>query len=359
MKTKSILLNLGLPLILIAGYFFFSNMDHFKNPKAVAFELPAITHHSLMGHGPDPGFISSNKLSDKPLIINFWASWCEACDLETESLSGFWERYEEKVNMVAIATRDDKKKILNSKKMLSKHYNVAFDKEGVVAGELRVTALPQTLLVDSEGIVRHRIQGPATTEKLKELEKVLENMDGATPNAEGKSKFPISLAAVSPPQKLPDFELTSSHGKSFKRNNLLNKVWLANFIFTSCETTCPIIATEVNSLQSEFNQLNFVSFSVDPKNDTPEKLKEYGKKFAADESRWHFLTGQWSKIRELLLKGFKIGAPEKPVFHTDRLVLVDRQSRIRGYYSVNSKRALKRLRKDVSYLLKTKAELKP
>ena len=82
--------------------------------------------------------------------------------------------------------------------------------------------------------------------------------------------------------------------RPFGTDELAGKVWIADFIFTECETVCLPMSLEMAALQKKFNeqdiQVEFVSFTVDPEVDTPEVLKEYIRQFTDDESNWHVLS---------------------------------------------------------------------
>ena len=145
--------------------------------------------------------------------------------------------------------------------------------------------------------------------------------------------------------KVPDFALTDHTASPFGSARLDSGLWVANFIFTRCAATCPLQTATMAQLQERLKAKNLlqvitlVSFSVDPGFDTPEVLREYGKEYGADPDRWRFLTGSREEIWDLSKAGFKLGVGEsppesqaQPLFHSPRMVLVDGQRRIRGYY---------------------------
>lgn len=146
----------------------------------------------------------------------------------------------------------------------------------------------------------------------------------------------------------PAFELVDSNGQPFSSESLKGKVWLASFFFTSCTSVCPMVVGKMNALfESAPSQIHFVSFSVDPTNDTPAALKKYADKFDADTRRWHFLTGEQEKIREVVRNGFQVTMPESQADldrHSVRLVLVDQSGSIRGYFDSTDEAELARLR---------------
>ncbi|MCH8011247.1 MAG: SCO family protein [Candidatus Marinimicrobia bacterium] len=154
--------------------------------------------------------------------------------------------------------------------------------------------------------------------------------------------------------QLPEFILTDQHANEFSREDLLGKVWVADFIFTTCAGPCPIMTSQFTELQDRFSEnpdFRLLSISVNPEYDTPAVLKEYGDRYSADYSRWSFLTGTREDIHDLAVNGFHVGSVDEPVFHSTRFILVDRQSRIRGYYISSEQEDMKKLWNDVSVLI--------
>lgn len=154
--------------------------------------------------------------------------------------------------------------------------------------------------------------------------------------------------------ELPAFSLTDQGGRPFGRDDLRGKVWVADFVFTSCSDACPRLTQRMRSLQDRLDPhegVGLLSISVDPERDTPEKLREYGRTYGARDEQWRFLTGSPTEVQRTVVKGFKIAMAKVPlaaadapqsddelraqtfdIMHGDRLVLVDAQARIRGYY---------------------------
>ena len=168
-----------------------------------------------------------------------------------------------------------------------------------------------------------------------------------------ESTSPLSELAAQ--QQLPDFSLTDQSGLPFALSDLHDKIWVADFIFTTCATICPPMTIQMASLQNEFaaEDVHFVSFSVDPERDTPEALLRYADHYGADGDRWSFLTGQRDAIYQLAQDGFNLAAGHRgsEILHSTRFVLVDRDQQVRGYYESRSEGSLQRLRKDIRTLL--------
>jgi protein SCO1/2 len=155
---------------------------------------------------------------------------------------------------------------------------------------------------------------------------------------------------------VPDFSLTNQQGEPLGLSDMAGKIWVADFIFTSCPTICPAMTQEMARLQSEFvaDPLYFVSFSVDPERDTTEVLTRYAKAYGADDRRWHFLTGDKAQIYQLAEQGFSLAAGHNgsEILHSPRFVLVKADGNIQDYYDSRSPPAMLRLRRDVKTLLR-------
>ena len=141
--------------------------------------------------------------------------------------------------------------------------------------------------------------------------------------------------------ELPDFRLTTQHGREVTRADLLGRPLVLSAIFSTCTGPCPAISANVHALQEELADVDvrFVSVSVDPERDTPEVLLRYAERFGADPERWLFLTGGWEEVRDFVQGGMFLSAvpdPEAPlgqqVTHDTRLLVVDRHGLRRGWY---------------------------
>ncbi len=147
--------------------------------------------------------------------------------------------------------------------------------------------------------------------------------------------------------EMPAFDFVDQDGEHFTQAEVEGKVVIATFLFTRCVTICPILSQRTAEMQErlsgEGDAVHFLSFSVDPEHDTPERLREHGERYHADFDRWTFLTGDIDAVNEVVVRGFKLamGEPQPgpgdtiEVMHSPRFVLVDRQGRIRGYYESN------------------------
>ncbi len=149
--------------------------------------------------------------------------------------------------------------------------------------------------------------------------------------------------------EVPTFELTNQKGQKFQKTSLDGHVWIADFIFTNCESSCPRMSAKMHSIQGATDSaIKLVSFSVDPQRDTPQALAEYAKKYSADESRWTFLTGEPATLEMLDHDAFKLGSLSMD--HSTRFVLIDKAGRVRGYYGLFDGDPVAKLKKDAAQL---------
>ena len=171
----------------------------------------------------------------------------------------------------------------------------------------------------------------------------------------------IELFATHEPESfgsVPDFSLTERTGRTVSRADLAGQVWVADFIFTNCAGTCPMMTDVMKGLQDALPEsVRLVSFTVDPYRDTPEVLTNYADRHDIEGDRWIFLTGEKDALYSLSKDGFHlavddtIGTEIEPITHSTRLALVDRDGEIRGYYSGTETEAIARLSDDVRAVL--------
>ena len=157
---------------------------------------------------------------------------------------------------------------------------------------------------------------------------------------------------------VPDFSLTDQTDKPVTLHELKGRVWVADFIFTNCGGTCPVMTEKMRKLQETLPaDIRMVSFTVDPARDTTKALAAYAAEHGATRERWLFLTGEKQALYDICIKGFKLplqddeGTPLEPITHSTRFVLVDKEGQIRGYYSGTEEEDLKRLAADAKGLL--------
>jgi protein SCO1/2 len=143
---------------------------------------------------------------------------------------------------------------------------------------------------------------------------------------------------------VPSFKLQDQSAASVSDTDLRGRVWIADFIFTSCPDVCPLLTEQLNALRKQLPSdaaLSFVSFSVDPDHDTPERLRAFAAQHGGNVANWHFLTGPIDQVKSVVTSGFKQAMEAEPVvegkprnvLHGTHFVLVDRQGEIRGFFA--------------------------
>ena len=154
---------------------------------------------------------------------------------------------------------------------------------------------------------------------------------------------------------IPKFKFIDSEENLISHDDLTGKVWVADFIFTTCTMACPVMTGNMNLIHKAFkndDQVRIVSISVYPEYDTPEVLKEYASRYDANTDRWHFLTGPEEDVKDVIKNGFKMGDYEDIIFHSEKFALIDQVGNIRGYYNGMKTEDVNNLKKDIIYLLK-------
>jgi protein SCO1 len=161
--------------------------------------------------------------------------------------------------------------------------------------------------------------------------------------------------------QVPAFSLTDQTGRAFNSAELSGRVWVADFIYTSCSMVCPRLTGTMAELQRHLRNrgqernVHLVSFTVDPERDTVERLRGYAAGFQADPQLWSFVTGSSDAVRDAVVRGFKIGIDKEKsdteqdgfaIVHGTRFILVDARGFIRGFYDANEPREMARLRTD-------------
>jgi protein SCO1/2 len=173
--------------------------------------------------------------------------------------------------------------------------------------------------------------------------------------------YPIyrSLNRTLPPPlpvfyQVPEFSLQNEFNKPFGTKDLMGKFYIANFMFTSCPTTCPALMEKMDVIQNRIRGLGtkaaIVTFTVDPKHDSPEVLFKYARKRNSNPYIWNYLTGTEADLKKIVIDGFKVPMGNKEaiekklenksitlfdIAHTEKVVLVDNKGQVRGYYGTN------------------------
>ncbi|MFT4033639.1 MAG: SCO family protein [Siphonobacter sp.] len=161
---------------------------------------------------------------------------------------------------------------------------------------------------------------------------------------------------------IPAFKLLTQDSVWINRTLMKGKIVVADFFFSRCPTICPKMSAQMSRVQDIFRgnqKIKFLSYSIDPIHDTPSVLKAYAKRYDAEPNQWFFLTGDKQQIYKLAINGYKLPVQddgknntENETFtHDSKLVLVDKEGVIRGYYDGEDKAEIDRLILEIRVLL--------
>ncbi len=158
---------------------------------------------------------------------------------------------------------------------------------------------------------------------------------------------------------VPEFSLIGADGRTVTKADLSGSVWIADFIFTRCAGPCPTLSARMQSLQltlPERPDVKLVTFTLDPKNDTPSVMADYAKRFHADLNRWWFLTGEdEATLQNLVEKGLKQtvipAKDDQPIIHSVYILVIDKAGRIRSAHDGLDPDSKRLILRDVKKLL--------
>ena len=157
---------------------------------------------------------------------------------------------------------------------------------------------------------------------------------------------------------IADFSLTNQNGDIITQEDYKDKIYIADFFFTTCPTICPIMTKNMADIQREIindDDVLLLSHSVTPEIDSVAQLKKYAIEKGVDNTKWNLLTGDKKQIYELARKSYlavKTDGDGGPfdMIHTENFILVDKQKRIRGFYDGTNKEDMEQLLTDLKIL---------
>jgi len=168
-----------------------------------------------------------------------------------------------------------------------------------------------------------------------------------------------SIAHICKYHKIADFKLTNQNGEIVTEENYKDKIYIADFFFTTCQDICPIMTNNMYLLQEEFKydeDILLLSHTVTPEIDTVEQLKRYSLEKKVNDKKWNLVTGDKKQIYELARKSYLVAMDNEfsinSIIHTENFVLVDKEKNIRGVYDGTSKMSIDSLINDVKHLKK-------
>lgn len=158
--------------------------------------------------------------------------------------------------------------------------------------------------------------------------------------------------------KIADFALINQNGKTITQNDYKDKIYIADFFFTTCLTICPIMTNHMAVIQNELandKDVMLLSHSVTPEIDSVAQLKKYALEKGVNDAKWNLVTGDKKQIYELArksylaVKDFGDGGPFDMI-HTENFMLIDKKRQIRGFYDGTNSEDIDRLLKDIKHL---------
>lgn len=170
------------------------------------------------------------------------------------------------------------------------------------------------------------------------------------------SKLPVYYSSVD--RNYREISFTNQNKKVITISDWDGKIVVADFFFTHCGSICPKMSRSMLEVQRTFrhdDKISLNSFSVDPERDSASQLKVYGDGLGIDDFNWNLLTGDKKEIYRLARNAFRVvvtdgdGGPSDFI-HTEKLVLLDKEKRVRGYYDGTSPQDVKQLIKDIKKL---------
>ena len=161
--------------------------------------------------------------------------------------------------------------------------------------------------------------------------------------------------------KVPEFNYLNQDSVMISSKDLKDKIWIVDFMFTSCPTICPTMTTNMKHLSESTadlqDKIQFLSFSINPTKDKPSVFRKYILERQLNTVNWYFLTGDQEKTAELAFNFFRVGVQQSDEIeggfeHSDTFVLVDQDGHVRGLYEGTKKDQVKNLEKDLRKLIK-------
>jgi len=172
-----------------------------------------------------------------------------------------------------------------------------------------------------------------------------------------KALVDTTIQDVKKYHKIANFSLINQNNDTITQAFYDNKIYVADFFFTTCQDICPIMTEHMIEIQETLKtqpDIKLLSHSVIPEYDTPKILKEYAIQKGVDDTRWNLVTGSRKEIYTLARKSYlavkDIPGEQDAMVHTENFMLIDKKRQIRGFYDGTDDRAIKQLLKDIDIL---------
>lgn len=158
--------------------------------------------------------------------------------------------------------------------------------------------------------------------------------------------------------KIADFSLTNQNGETVTQADYQDKIYVADFFFTTCQSICPIMTDHMLQIQEALkddDDIKLLSHSVTPVRDSVPVLKAYAEKKGVDDSKWNLVTGDKKQIYELARKSYLAvkttgNGDEHDMIHTENFLLIDKKRQIRGHYDGTDPKDIEKLLADIEIL---------
>jgi protein SCO1/2 len=157
---------------------------------------------------------------------------------------------------------------------------------------------------------------------------------------------------------ISDFSLINQNGKTITQEDYNDKIYIADFFFTTCQTICPIMTDHMVEIQNNLKNdpdILLLSHTVTPEIDSVPQLKKYAIKKGVDDTKWNLVTGEKKEIYKLARKSYLAvktdgNGDEYDMIHTENFILVDKKKRIRGFYDGTNENDIQQLLEDIAIL---------
>ncbi len=174
----------------------------------------------------------------------------------------------------------------------------------------------------------------------------------------GAKEFIVGIDKDTVYHTIPFWSFINQDNERVSSQDYQDKIYIADFFFTHCPGVCPELLESLKTVQQALKgtDVSIISHTVDPKNDTPERLKWYVNKNNIDTQNWNFLTGNKQEIYELGVNGYLVPNQEDALapggfLHSEKFILIDKKKRIRGFYNGRDQASVNQLLEDVKLLI--------
>ena len=158
---------------------------------------------------------------------------------------------------------------------------------------------------------------------------------------------------------IPDFAFTNQDGNTVTQDTFNDKIYIADFFFTSCPTICPVMKSQMLRVYEKYidiDEVLILSHTIDPKHDTVEVLADFADRLRVSSNKWHFVTGNQERIYDIGQNSYMVTSREDPdepggFLHSGAFLLIDKQRRIRGIYDGTKEDKVDQLLEDIDKLL--------